>query len=304
LRITSILRRVLLAAALLVATGAGAQQAGPLAATRAAADLSFPTAATKPSFFSVPGMALYKPDGDGPFPALVLQHQCGGLRGRGNWQNASMLEWARTALAKGYVVLLVDSLGPRNVETVCMGPAGGVNFARGTRDVLQAAQHVATLPFVDKERIALAGYSWGAMNAVLASSKGWGDALAVEGTRFKAAVALYPGCFTIRPPAGPAYEIARPDLDRPLLVLMGEEDTETPPSDCLPRLEAAKAAGAPVRWHVYPGTTHCFDCKNLNNFRKTDSRGNQVVYRYDEAVTRDAEKRMFEFLDEVLANRR
>lgn len=290
----------------LAAAPAHAQERSPetlRATARQAPDLKLPTEPSALGRFATPTMALYKPEGNGPFPALVLQHQCGGLGAR-RTANLSMLQWARDAMARGWVVLLLDSLGPRSVDTVCMGPRAGVHFFRGTLDTLQAARHLASLPFVDKERIALAGYSWGAMNAVMSSSRTYGEALAEGGPRFGAAVAFYPGCFSIQPPTGAPYEIARSDIDRPLLVLMGDEDTETPAAECLSRLEAAKAAGAPVSWHVYPKATHCWDCKHLDGFRKVDSRGNQVQYRYDEATTKDSQRRMFEFLDETLKIRR
>jgi dienelactone hydrolase len=268
------------------------------AAASLAPDLELPPKASSLSFFSTPQMALYKPDGAGPFPALVLLHQCGGLASR-NWQNASMLQWAREALARGYAVLVLDSLGSRGVDTVCYGAKGGVNLARGLRDALQAAEHLRKFDFVDKARVAMAGFSWGAMNGLLASSRIWGSTLAA-GERFAAVVSFYPGCFTVKPPAGGAFELVNPDIDRPLLVLMGGEDTETPPAECMPKLEAAKAAGAPVEWHVYPASTHCWDCKNLHNFSKTDFRGNAVVYRYDAKVTEDSARRMFEFLEKVM----
>lgn len=264
-------------------------------------DLEFPSKPSSFSFFSAPRMALYKPDGSGPFPALVLHHQCAGL-GSDRWQNVSMLDWAKEAVARGYVALLIDSLSPRGVKTLCMGPQGGVNFQRGVRDALQAAEHLRTFDFVDKKRIALAGYSWGAMIAVLASSKRWGTFLAA-GDRFTAAVAFYPGCFTIRPPGRDPFEIVNSDIDHPLLVLMGERDTETPATDCVSKLEAAKSMGAPAEWHVYPETTHCWDCKNLDGFSKVDVRGNRVVYRYDGSVTRDSARRMFEFLEKTLGAR-
>jgi dienelactone hydrolase len=211
----------------------------------------------------------------------------------------SMLAWTKEAVARGYVALLIDSLGPRNVETVCMGPRGGVNFTRGVKDALQAAEHLRKFDFVDKKRIALAGYSWGAMVGVLASSKQWGATLS-PGERFAAVVSFYPGCFTIRPPTGAPYEIVNTDIDRPLLVLMGEKDTETPPADCVPKLETARATGAPVEWHVYPGLTHCWDCENLNGFSKVDIRGNQVVYYYHRGATQDSARRMFDFFQRTL----
>jgi len=272
-----------------------------IAASSQAKDLQFPTKPSSFSFFSTPSMALYKPEGTGPFPALVLLHQCGGL-GDDRRQNVSMLDWAKEAVSRGYVALLVDSLGPRGVKTVCYGPQGGVIFARGVKDALQAAEHLRTFEFVDKKRIALAGYSWGAMVGVLASGKHWGTTLA-PGERFDAVVSFYPGCFTIKPPSGAPYEIARPDIDRPLLVLMGELDTETPSAECVSKLGVAKSSGAPVEWHVYPQATHCWDCRNLDGFSKTDVRGNRVTYRYDKEITRDSARRMFEFLDKAMAGK-
>jgi len=267
-------------------------------AAAAAPDLEFPSDVSTFGLFTYPRMSLYKPEGPGPFPALVLHHQCGGL-GSGRWQNTSMLDWAKEAVARGYVALLIDSLGPRGAETVCYGPQKNVTFAAGVKDALQAAEHLRKFDFVDKRRIAHAGYSWGAMIGVLASSKLWGESLAA-GERFAAAVSLYPGCFTIRPKSTPQFEIARPDIDRPLLVLMGADDNETPPVDCISRLQEPKAKGAPVEWHLYPNATHCWDCSNLHNFSKVDVRGNRVTYRHDKEVTADSARRMFEFLDKAM----
>ena len=265
-----------------------------------ARDLQFPAEPVAFSAIDRPQMALFKPAGAGPFPALVLVHQCGGLGTRK--PNESMLTWAKEAVARGYVALLIDSLGPRGVDTVCYGPKGGLVFARGVRDALQAAEHLQRFDFVDKKRVALAGYSWGAMVSVLASSARWsGNAL--PGVRFAAAVAFYPGCFTIRPPTAAAYEIVQPDIDRPLLVLAGGQDTETPAEECVAKLGEAKASGAPVEWHVYPQATHCWDCRNLDGFSKTDVRGNSVTYRYSMDYTTDSLQRMFQFLDRAMPSR-
>ena len=93
------------------------------------------------------------------------------------WFEATLVDWAKEAVARGYVVLLVDSLGPRGVTSVCAGPKAGVNFARGTRDALQAAEHLRRQPFVDRDRVALVGFSWGAMVGLLASSRHYAAAL-------------------------------------------------------------------------------------------------------------------------------
>jgi dienelactone hydrolase len=270
-----------------------------LRASNQAADLKFPVQLSSVSSLDIPRMAVFKPDGDGPFPGLVLFHQCAGL-GIGRRPNRSMLQWAHESVASGYTVLLIDSFSERGVDTVCFGPKGGVNFPRGVKDALLAAAHLRKFDFVDKKRVALAGYSWGAMVGMLSGSKRWSETLA-PGEGFAAVVSFYPGCFTIRPPSGTPYEIVQHDIDRSLLVLMGEDDNETPAGECVAKLDQAKAAGAPVDWHVYPETTHCWDCRQLDNFSKIDMRGNRVTYRYSEEVTRDSAQRMFAFLEKKLS---
>lgn len=299
------LARLLLFAGWVWATAAAAQMSpGRLqAAASIANDLAFPPEAAKLSFFTSPGMALYKPDGAGPFPALILLHACSGLKSVvRNFSNTAMLTWAKAALKRGYVVLLVDSLDPRGVDTVCNGPLGGVNFPRGVKDALQAAAHLRGFSYVDKSRVALAGFSWGAAVGVAASSRLWSEALH-PGQRLDAVVAFYPKCSAVRPPTGTAYELVNDDIDRPLLVLMGERDNETPPEDCISRLKPAKAASAPVEWHVYPGTTHCWDCDHLHGQRKIDAQGNAIFYYYDRKVTEDSMERMFGFLGTALGPR-
>ena len=60
-----------------LAGNALAQRDDPLLSwARLAKDLEFPAKPSRLSFSSTPEMALYKPDGRGPFPAVVLHHQC------------------------------------------------------------------------------------------------------------------------------------------------------------------------------------------------------------------------------------
>jgi dienelactone hydrolase len=287
---------VLVGIVLLNLSPASAQ--GMVGAATLAKDLTFPTA---PSAAAAVGsrMVLLKPEGSGPFPAMVLHHQCDGLLHR-NGPNRSMGTWAQAAVRQGFVVLLIDSLGPRDVDLVCLGPKNGVNFPRGVRDALQAADHLRALPFVDKRRVAHVGFSWGAMVALLASNSSWRSALP-GGQGFSAAVAVYPGCMTIRPTTASPYEIVQNSIDRPVLVLMGDKDTETPPDECVPKLQAAKDAGAPAEWHVFRNATHCWDCEHLTGFSKKDFRGNSVAYRYDAGATQETRRRIFEFLERTWA---
>ncbi len=54
-----------------------------------------------------------------------------------------------------------------------------------------------------------------------------------------------------------------------------------------------KNAGAPVEWHIYPKTTHCWDCRGLDGRSKTDWRGNRVKYRFSPEASKDGRRRMF-----------
>lgn len=259
-----------------------------------APDLIFPQQAQTGSAGLERRMTLMKPEGDGPFPAIVMVHQCAGL-------NGAVMANARAAVAQNYVVLMIDSFTQRDVKTVCYGPKNGVNFFRGVRDALQAAEHLRGLSFVDKTRIALVGFSWGAMVSLLTSSAHYASGALANAVPFAAVVSFYPGCFHITPPNGrPPYEILNNDIKHPLLMLMGEDDTETPAGECVPKLEAAKSAGAVVEWHVYPQTTHCWDCRALDGRSKTDWRGNRVDYRFSPSATKDGRQRMFEFLKRMM----
>lgn len=257
-----------------------------------APDLVLPDVAETVDRLTSPRMALIKPAGSGPFPAIVLMHQCSGL-------NVAVAAWARTAVSHGYVVLLIDGLGPRNVKSVCFGPQNGVNFFRGARDALQAAEHLRRMPYVDPQRIAFVGFSWGAMVGLLAASPHYVEALK-SGPGFAAVASFYPGCFRITPKERSPYDLVNEDVSRPLLVLMGDADTETPAQECLGKLDVLKRGGAPVEWHLYAGATHCWDCRHRDGFSKIDVRGSHVTYHFRQDVTDDSRRRLFEFLDRAM----
>ena len=293
---------------LLLVDPAGAQNradrvaARILAAATQADDLVFPS---EPSPVSVtsPRMGLYKPAGSGPFPALVLTPHCNGLGTISQYPNYSMARWTKEAVDKGYVVLLIDSQGARGVDSTCYEPKRAVYHVRGALDVLQAAEHLRALPYVDKKRIAQVGFSWGAMAGLLAASRTYRSAFKIK-EGFAAFIAIYPACFTFVTPQGLTYEIVMRDIDRPGLVLMGGEDDEAPAGQCVSKLEAAERTDSPLERHVFSGATHCWDCAHLDGYSKTDYRGKRVSYRFDGAVTAETKKRMFEFLDKVWASHR
>ncbi len=252
-----------------------------------AADIAFPTTTADLSNARLGVTAIYKPAGQGPFPALIVMSRCSA-----GATDPDLPNWAVETVKRGYVAFILDWIGSRGVDSICYGPKGGITYERGVRDALLAAQHLRGFDFVDKQRIGLTGFSTGGMMGMMASSKLLGETLAA-GERVNAAVAVYPACVA-------GLGVLRQDIDKPLLVLMGDADTEAPPEECLPGLEKLKQAGAPVTWHVYPNATHCWDCPKMSGYSKTDIRGAKVVYSYSSAITADTANRLFGFLDQAL----
>lgn len=289
----------------LLAAPAGAQQRDTLDAFQfsfgATPDLSFPAAPSP--FKRQKGTFLFKPEGAAPFPAIVLMPTCGGHNG-----SLHVFDWAEKALKRGYAALVVDPLTPRGVERHnCVSPPK-VLPARLLKDAFDAAAHLRAQPFVDGERVALMGFSQGAMAALGATGA---DRSGRDGRRpFGAAVSFYPACafYDLKVPGRDApvnYRYLPKKVATPLLVLMGEEDTETDPKDCVPLLSEQKGEGAPLEWEVYKNTTHAFDQAEYATrpFRKKDARGTDVEYRYNESSVRAAEARAFAFIERQLGKR-
>jgi dienelactone hydrolase len=259
-------------------------------------DLKFPAKASSLGIFSGLDNGFFRPDGVGPFPAVVFLHTCGGVRD-------DLRAWTKAALKLGYVVLIPDSM--RGAKTNCFPPLA-VSDGRRAKDAMDAVAHLAKQSFVDATRIYAVGFSQGTHAAEMVAGSALAAAVVSPGSpRFAAMAGLYGACgFEGVPPKLPHLEYLQRDTDRPLLLLMAEADNETPASFCLERLPKLKEAGAPVEWHVYPGNvTHCWDCSTLNGLVKTDFRGTRVTYQYSETVTEDSRKRVFEFFARQISNR-
>lgn len=245
------------------------------------------------------GNALYVPDSvqsqpAQKHPALILFHHCGGIM-------SHIQYWAQEALKEGYVVLTPNAM--RGYRHNCSSPSEITN-ARLIKDALDGATHLAKLPYVDSKRIAVMGFSKGAFVATWLSSPSVAQALAPNAPRPAATVGMYGFCGWGPSKTRPqGMLILQPDSDRPLLMLLGGQDNETPPDSCLGMLADLQQKNAPVQWHLYPNATHCWDCKDQDGFTKMAITTNQrVVYRFDAALTQDSRERVFRFLKQALGD--
>jgi dienelactone hydrolase len=253
---------------------------------------------------------ILKPEGSGPFPAVVMMHDCSGL---GRRSSGAPLRWARKLVPQGYVVILPDSFTPRGFpDGVCTTKeAQAASPYVRARDAFAALAYLRRQPYVGDKPVAVMGGSHGG-STTLATDADQGGATAGG---FAAAIALYPGCganygaWRVSRRAGPpgsglsfsgSYKPAAP-----LLILIGEKDDWTPAPYCQSLAEAAQRAGYPVTIKVYPGALHSFDSNapvryvaERHNPNKPDGRG--ATTGGDPVAWSDAETQIASFLAKYL----
>ena len=219
---------------------------------------------------------LTKPDGAGPFAAIVHLHGCSGL-GNAFKAGADKGLWSPRLAAWGYVVLVVDSFTTRGISQAC---TGGLAPAARIADAYGALAYLSRQPFVDVNRIAVIGFSQGAITTLAAVGQHDFDLFDHEGDRkFKAAIAFYPSC----PSDG--------TMTVPTLILIGELDDWTRASACTTMMASRTGAGSPVRLIVYPDARHGFDIVALPPGREYF--GHRVEYNAAAAEQATEEVRQF-----------
>lgn len=219
---------------------------------------------------------LLRPPGEGPFAAAILLHGCGGPSRRERLWAERLRDW-------GILSLRVDSFTVRGLRRVCGG--GIFEAAERVPDLQAALAHLRTRSEVRGDRVAVLGWSHGAM-AVLAALAAAPDG---PGLGLRAAVAFYPGCRRAAPWRA----------ETPALLLLGAADDWTAAEPCRALAERQARAGLPVASVVYPGAYHGFDNPYLGAGprRAADALGGRgATLQYDAEAAADSLLRVRAFL--------
>ncbi len=205
-----------------------------------------------------------KPEGNGPFPAVIFIH--GGMGDNREYTRA-MLDWsvAELLLQEGFVVFSTDyrvDLSGKDIG-----------------DVVVAFKFVAELPFVDDHEIAYFGDSHGAYLAIMAATHtnpfalihGWGVADMAEWYRHIIGI---PASYYKRVSEDLAKSLGGspdhvpeaysqvspvshvPNIECPVLILHGEKDEDVPVAHAHIMALAIEKAGGEYELKIYKNAGH------------------------------------------------
>jgi len=195
-------------------------------------------------------------DAPKPSPAVVLLHGCGGLFTKSGKVKSRETAWSKILHNEGWAVLLPDSFGSRGYGSLCQTKVRPVKpELQRPFDAMGALTYLAGIPEIDAKRIALLGWSNGAMTGLHTVRDGAEAATPAGNVDFKTAVVFYPGCIALNK-SFPDY---RPRV--PTLIQHGELDDWTLAKPCRNLVEKVNARGdsPPMAIDVYPGAYHDFD---------------------------------------------
>jgi dienelactone hydrolase len=179
-------------------------------------------------------------------PAVILLHGAGGVLA------AREHTYGRQFAAMGAVALVIDVFGARrNRATGFTERLLEITESMAIADAYAGLRFLAARPEIDPNRIALVGFSYGAMATMYAHNAGVARLMAPGGERFAAHAAFYGPCIA---------QFADPrTTGAPLLILYGTGDALIDPARCEEFAADARRGGSAVDVIAYPGALHQWD---------------------------------------------
>jgi dienelactone hydrolase len=177
-------------------------------------------------------------------PAVVLVHGSGGIG-----FNSGM--WADELNKAGLATFVVDSFTGRGITQTVTDQSQLSSYAM-MNDAFAALAVLARHPRIDPGKIAVMGFSKGAVPSIYASMKRFQSAYAPDGAGFAAYIGFYTPC-----------NVALIDDEkvgtRPIRLYHGLADDWVPVGPCRDYVARLKKAGADISLVEYPGAYHAFD---------------------------------------------
>ena len=177
-------------------------------------------------------------------PAVVLVHGSGGVG-----FNSGM--WAGELNKAGFATFVADSFTGRGITNTVTDQSQLSSYTM-MNDAFAALAVLGKHPRIDPNKIAVMGFSKGAVPSVYASLNRFQSAYAPEGASFAAYIGFYTPCNT-------AVIGDEKVSEKPIRLYHGIADDWVPVGPCRDYVARLKKAGANVDLVEYPGATHAFD---------------------------------------------
>lgn len=186
---------------------------------------------------------LTLPPTENRVPVVLITHGCGG-------PGDSELSWASFLANHGIASLSIDHFGGRGISRICDG-GETVNVASVLVDVYRAADALEAIPYIDADRMALFGLSFGGRTALWSAMTRFRDQYG--GRTFSGHVALYPSTCFIR------LQDEEEVTGAPIRILHGTADDWTPIGQCQEYVDRMITHGVDIELFAYEGAPHAFD---------------------------------------------
>jgi dienelactone hydrolase len=182
------------------------------------------------------------------FPLVVLVHGSGGL-------SAATDRWAQELNDFGIAAFLLDSFTGRGIVTTSADQSQLDSIAM-MHDAYAALARLAAHPRIDAARIAVMGFSKGAVASVYSSNQRFRKLYGPAGAEFAAQIGLYTPCNV-------AFRDDAQVTGKPIRMHHGIADDYVAIEPCRSYVQRMKQTGADVVLNEYPDAHHAYDVFTL-----------------------------------------
>jgi dienelactone hydrolase len=178
------------------------------------------------------------------FPLVILIHGSGGL-------SAATDRWAQELNSVGVAAFILDSFTGRGIINTQADQSQLGSIAM-MHDAFAALGKLATHPRIDPARIAVMGFSKGAVAAIYSSNERFRTAYGPSNAEFAAHIGLYTPCNV-------SYKQDDKVGNKPMRLFHGVADDYVSIEPCRVYVKRLKEAGVDVTLTEYPDTHHAYD---------------------------------------------
>lgn len=188
-------------------------------------------------------LRIPKPGTD-KLPAVILIHGAGGI-------SAAHDRWVQEINSIGVAVFILDSFSGRGIIDTVTDQSQLDTLAMMV-DAYRALGTLAQHPRIDPNRIAVMGFSKGAVAAVYSSNERFRKMYGPPNVEFAAHIGVYTPCNV-------TYRDDDKITGKPIRLFHGIADDWVPIEPCRAYVERLKKAKADVALAEYPGAYHAYD---------------------------------------------